>query len=535
VTRVGWALAAVAVAAAVWVVNEPTLDYGFAYDDQAVVQERPPAWQQGWSEFLATRGWGVGRHAVLLSLDLDRRDPLTPRPFRITNLVFATMNALLVLALASALGLSPAGALTTALLFAVHPTHVDAVVGIVGRAELMAAFGVLGVLLLHVRGYGGGTAGLVLAGVLFFVGLASKESAACIFVLIALLELFRPGPAFTAAIAKRPRGWPLAFLAAVAVWLLLVARNFATVDTIAFADNPLAYLPTGERILAAGEILWRYVASTIWPFGLRPDLGYAEITTSSSAGVLGWLAWAAVVATALALRRRAPLVGFSLLWLPAAFAVTGNVVMPIGTMMAERLLYLPSLGPCLLAGALVDGIRRDTTTRRWGGRATLAVALLALAIAYNQRARVWIDDEHYHEQAVALSPRSAKAHYNLGLSYARRGRYEESEQAFARALAVIPRFAAAAGYRAEALRRLDRVDEAVAVYEAYLRAVPNDVDALRNVAGLQESLGRNDDALRKIRRAVELAPDRTDLLAALTEIEARARRAAADMPSPAIP
>jgi tetratricopeptide (TPR) repeat protein len=77
---------------------------------------------------------------------------------------------------------------------------------------------------------------------------------------------------------------------------------------------------------------------------------------------------------------------------------------------------------------------------------------------------------------------------------------------------------------------LDRVDEAVAVYEAYLQAAPNDVDALRNVAGLQESIGRNDDALRSIRRAVELAPDRADLLAALTEIEARARRAAADRP-----
>jgi tetratricopeptide (TPR) repeat protein len=472
---------------------------------------------------------------VLLSLDLDRRDPLTTRPFRITNLVFATANALLVLALAHALGLSPAGAITTALLFAVQPTHVDAVVSIVGRAELMAAFGVLGALLLHVRGYGGGAAGAVLAGVLFFIGLASKESAVCIFVLLALLELFRPGPAFSAAVAQRPRGWPIAYLVAAAVWILLVARNFATVDTVAYADNPLAYLPAGERLLAAGEILWRYVASTVGPFGLRSDLGYAEITTSSAAGMLAWLAWAAIVATALALRRRAPLVGFALLWLPAAFAVTGNVVMPIGTMMAERLLYLPSLGPCLLAGALADGIRRDTTTRRWAGRAALAVALLALAIAYNQRARVWIDDDHYHEQAVALSPRSAKAHYNLGLSYARRGRYEESEQSFARALAVIPSFAAAAGYRAEALRRLDRVDDAIAVYAVYLQVAPNDVDALRNLAGLQESIGRSEDALRSIRRAVELAPDRADLRTALTEIEARARRAAAERPSPALP
>jgi tetratricopeptide (TPR) repeat protein len=528
-------VAAVAVAAAVWVVNEPTLDYGFAYDDQAVVQERPPAWQQGWPEFLATRGWGVGRHAALLSLDLDRRDPLTPRPFRVTNIVLAATNALLVLALAHALGLTPAGALTTALLFSVHPAHVDAVVSIVGRAELLAAFGVLAALLLHVRGYAGGVAGVIVAGVIFFLGLASKESAACLFVLLTLLEIFRPGTVYAAGANTRPRLWPLVYLAAAAAWLATVADNFATVDVIAYADNPLAYLPPGERILAAGELLWRYAAITAWPFGLKPDLGYAEVTTSSAAGALAWVAWAAVGAMALALRRRAPLLGFALLWLPAAFAITGNVVMPIGTLMAERLLYLPSVGPCLLAGIFVDGVRRDTKLRRWAGRAVAGVVLLSLVLAYQQRARVWVDDDHYHEQAAALSPRSAKAHYNLGLSYARRERYDEAERSFARALAVVPGFAAAAGYRAEALRRLDRVDDAIAVYEDYLRAVPNDVDALRNLAGLQDAIGRSEDALRSIRRAVELAPDRADLLTFLTEIEARARRAAAETSSPALP
>jgi len=511
------------VVVAVWAVNEPTLDYGFAYDDQAVVQERPPAWEQGWSEFLASRGWGVGRHVALLSLDLDRRDPLTPRPFRITKLTLGAINALLVLTLGRALGLSGGAATVTALLFAVHPTHVDAVVSIVGRAELLAGFGVLSALLLHIIGYGGRGAGVALAGVLVFVGLASKESAACILVLVALLEVFRPGPTFAAGAQRRPRIWPLAYLAAIVAWLALAGRNFATVDTVAYADNPLAYLPVGERILAAGEILWRYVATTIWPFGLKPDLGYAEVTTSSSLGAVSWLAWAVIASIALARRRRAALLGFSLLWLPAAFAVTANVVMPIGTMMAERLLYLPSLGPCLTVGVMRDRLRPDTVFRRWAGTALLLGVLIALALAYDQRARVWVDEDHYHEQAVALSPRSAKAHYDLGLNYARRGRYEDAEASFARALAIVPRFAAAAGYRAEALRRLDRVDEAVDVYQDYLAAVPDDVDALRNLASLQESIGRYDDATKSIRRAVELAPDRGDLRAALVDIEARAR------------
>jgi Flp pilus assembly protein TadD len=528
-TVVRTALALGAIALAVWMVSEPTFDYGFAYDDHAVVLERPPAWEQGWREFAATRGWGVARHVALLSLDLDRREPLAPRPFRITNSALAAVNAALLFCLAGALGLSAGASLATALLFAVHPAHVDAVVSIVGRAELLAAAGVLCALTLHARAYFARTSVAVLAGLAFFVALSSKESAASLLALLVVYEVFRPGANSGEKRARRPRAWAVPYAVAVAAWLALAVGKFATVDPIVFADNPLAHVSASARVLGAGEILWKYVGHAVWPFGLKPDLGYAEVTTSTAGGIAAWLTWAAVALAAWALRARGSkpaVVGFAALWLPAAFAVTGNVLMPIGTMMADRLLYLPSAGVCLLAGAAIDLVARATPLRRWAGRAALGVVLLALALSYTQRARIWTDDAHYHEQAAALSPRSAKAHFNLGLSLARRDRYEEAERSFGRALHIVPDFTVAAQYRAEALRRLGRLPDAAAVYAAYLEVAPDDVAILRVAAAFDESLGNHESALARLRRAVDLAPDDTELRVALAETEARARAAA---------
>ena len=339
------AFAAILVFLAVVAVNEPTLDYGFVYDDQAVIVERAPVWSAGWQAFLTDRTLGVGRHATLLSLDLDRRDPLSPTPFHVTNVALASIAALVVLTLGKRMGLSPLAALAAAIAFAVHPTHVDAVVSIVGRSELLAAIGVLSALVLHVEGYYGRASVAALAGGLFFVSLASKESAACLLLILLLAEFF----GIRSAVApKKPRAWPLAYVVALAAWLALVGDNFASTDPIPYVDNPLAHVGPLERVSRAGELLWRYVAWSAWPFGLKPDRGYAEIGAATLYGPLAWIAWGALVLLAVALKRSAPVLGFALLWLPASFAVTGNVVMPIGTLMAERLLYLPSIGPCLV-------------------------------------------------------------------------------------------------------------------------------------------------------------------------------------------
>jgi tetratricopeptide (TPR) repeat protein len=135
---------------------------------------------------------------------------------------------------------------------------------------------------------------------------------------------------------------------------------------------------------------------------------------------------------------------------PTAFAVTSNVVFPIGTVFAERLAYLPLVGVCGIAGLSI----RWLTTRR----AALGVGLLALLLAaaagrtfdrtMDFRERVVFD-----EAAVRASPRAVKALANLGRTRLRQGRVEEGIELLERAVTIWPDYSGALVSLAEAHAR----------------------------------------------------------------------------------
>lgn len=498
-----------------WVVNSPTLDYGFVYDDIAVIVERAPIWEEGWSGLRQTRHWGTGRHAVLLSFDADRRQPLSPSPFHRTNLALAAAVVVLAYLLARALGLGVQGAFTSALLFSLHPIHTDAVVSIVGRAELLAALGLMGALTLHLRGYPGGWPSMAAAAVLFLIGLSSKESTVVLLPLIALADFL--------GLAEHTRERRLksyaVYLATLAAWVAFVFPHFSTLDTISYVDNPLAHAPWLQRVSKASAILWHYAALVVWPLRLLPERSFATTDPSLGAGSVAVAAWLGLSLGCWQLRQRNPRLVFCLMWFPLAFAVTANIVFPIGTVMAERLAYLPSLGPLLIAGLAIDAVAARGRSLRLASVAMVAVAALLLAFAYDARARYWSSNDYYHVQAAVASPRSAKAHHNLGLLRARQGRLDEAAASFRRALRIYPAFGAATYYLAGVLTKLERRQQAAEVYRSYLAIVPDDKGAYTQLLDLEMQLHDYTAALATTRRLIELEPGNMGYITTLTQLE----------------
>ncbi len=523
--------AAAALVLTVVLVNLHTHGYGFAYDDTAVILEREPVWEQGWGEFLLDRPWGLGRHVTVASLDFNRGggNPPDPAPFHLTNTALAAVVVLALFALARGIGLSTTAAFAGSLLFAVHPLHVDAVVNIIGRAELLSAGFVVAVLLLHITGYPPMGFGLTAAGVLFLAGLESKESAACAPLLALAYDFFRPGRAASSGDAgsRIHIGPYVTFALALAAWLALAATHLPTGVEIDWIDNPLAFMPAPERVIHASAILWRYLGLVVWPTGLRADRAFDETPLDSQAGSAGLVAWLVVAVVLVLTRKKAPTVAFLLAWFPLSFAVTSNLVFPIGTIMAERLAYLPSAGPCLLAGLGFARMQTSASrlTRGLGHIALLACAL-TLALAYHGRSLVWTSQAHYHAQTAVDSPRSAKAHYNNGLALARADRKDQAVSAFRRALAIAPDFYLATDYLTRLLREQGDLVGAADAYAAYVERRPNDERALFELAHLYEKTGRLQLGHQIAQRLAELNsadPDYTQLLNRL-EAAARAQR-----------
>jgi hypothetical protein len=512
---VGNVAVAIVLVTATYVANANTMNYGFAYDDAQVILERAPAWEQGWGKFLTDRAWGISRYVTLISLDLNRADPLSPYPFHSTNVGFAAAVAILVFALGRRLAMTRLAALAGALIFALHPVHVDAIVNIIGRAELLAAAFVLLALLSHAAGGKVTAARVVLTCGLFLVAMFCKESAACFLILAPLYDFFLRPDSDRGAIAARYAG----YVAAFGLWFLVSWNNFHDIEPTAYVDNPLAFLPAWQRVLCASQILWYYVGLTAWPAGLVGDRSYDATPTDPATGAVALVAWALVAGFAWWRRRDMPRAGLLLMWLPAAFAVSGNVVLPIGTIMADRLLYLPSVGPCLLAGAMLERAAAGSRLRTAMAGVAVAAVCVVFAFAFDARARVWQSDLHFHTQTALDVPRSAKAHYNLALALIHAGRRTEAVASFQRALQIHPGFSRAAYYLAELYAENGRIDEAAGVYRDYLEARPDDAGTITREIQLLMQLRRFSEARVLAERLVYLEEGNAEYAALLGRLE----------------
>jgi tetratricopeptide (TPR) repeat protein len=338
-----------------------------------------------------------------------------PAGYHWVNFLLHLGNVLLVYALALKLigDFWPSALL--AALWAVHPVLTESVTNIVGRPDLLAGASLLGGCLLYLKSAeSGGLARIAwLAGLMAATaaGVFSKESAVMIVAVIVLYE-------FT---WWRDRRLPL-ILGCVAVLVpleaLLYQRSFVFASEppadFPFTDNPLVASGFWQARLTAIKVLARYLGLTLWPIKLSADYSYNEIPLARGS-IEDWAAWllvAAVVAGVVLLYRRNRTAFFWACFAFLTFLPTANLLFPIGAIMAERFLYVPSIGllACLVLAAYAAG-------RRFQAPRLAPVALGILICGFTARTWArnsdWQDELSLGRSAVNASPRSFKTHQIL--------------------------------------------------------------------------------------------------------------------------
>lgn len=426
-----------------------------------------------WS--LALNGWANERVGLPF---------LSVTGFHVTNALFHAAASALALLFLRALGLARGAAFVAAQLFAVLAIHVEALAPITGRPETMAlAFGLL-YLLLHLRRAPPWTAGLAL-----LAAVACKESAVGFFPFALLLDVAR----------KRERPSPVRHgFGALAIAVFLLARAHAIRGQAApvyFVDNPLVAASTLERVLTACAVQLDYLRLMLVPHGFRSDASYDALAIARSPGDARVLLFALVLAGACTwawLRRaRDPAVALALAGFALLSVLTSNLFFVIGTPRAERLAYAPSLFVVALAGIALAGIPGRFRLVRNG---IAGLALLANLLAAWQRNAVWRDPGTFFRAQVAESPRSAKAHYNLGAHLAAQGDDRAAEEEYRHALAIHAGYHDALYNLANVFRRRAEPERALECYREALESAPSFLPAAFGTVGALQELGRSGEA-----------------------------------------
>lgn len=489
---------------------------GFVWDDgPLIVDNRQLRSPDALTEIVTTSFWETGdrhdrfrsffRPLISLSFLADFRI-WGPRPFgfHLTNLLAHVVCCWLVyrILLDERVGAWPA--LAGGALFAVHPVHVESVAWISGRTDLVCAAFFLGAFLVHRRAVATGRVGARLAApLLFALALAAKEMAATLpLVLVADGLLDGSGAAPRVRLRRAAASvWPYL----VVLVLYAIARNAVLGGG---GGPPLFTLDPAAHLATALFVLARYCLLLLLPLGLDAHYPYQAAESLLALPVLvGAGILAVVVGAAVRFGRAEPRVPFWILWILAGLAP----VMAFGrfgdVLLADRFLYLPSVGLAAILALALRGLMRFEP--RWRRRVLGAVALLVLLLgaASPRRVGVWRDDLTLFADMLRTSPHSALVRGNLGLAHYHRAEYRAAIEELRKALELSPDFALARNNLAAALEREGRLAEALIEYRRALDDAPLLAEAATNAAVLELRLGRPQEGLGQLRDLLRTHPD----------------------------
>lgn len=356
-------------------------------------------------------------------------------PYRIQGMFFSILTIWLVFRLFSTLlGGSTAGGIT-ALLFAVHPLHVEVIAFLSARPDLLAGtFCLVSMSLLFsptATAFAGsspagtGSTGqflkpvgfprLLLSAFFFAIAMLSKESAVILPACIVAASLLPGGGGIL-------RILPVLVTDVVLLFFYFVLRLWIVGET---APMPDSFEELFRGLLLAGKTFLFYFRASFFPFGLSGDYGFPprRLQELVFSGVFGLLLVVFLLSTAIKYRNRCPILPGATLWFIAALLPASNLL-PIPQFQADRYAYLALVGwAALVAGCLskkcssgkfFSGISRSGLIFAF----TMGIILTIISIS---RVCVWNNEFSFWSDVLSHDSANARGFYNHGLALEKMG------------------------------------------------------------------------------------------------------------------
>jgi len=443
---------------------------GFTYDDVYVIQRNGAVhslhrWWRLFAQSYWPRSWGADGYRPVTMLGFAVEWVVgggSPWVFHAVNVALYCATTVAMFWLASAI-LPLTAAWIASALFAVHPVHVEAVASTVGQSELSVALLLTLAVGLFVRRRASAPPGASLSmgamaaiAVCYTIAMFAKEHAIVLPALLLAAEatvVVDPRPLRTRLVLLRPFLLVLTLIAVAYLGARAAVKGgeiSGFQPFIVFQSLDLSYV---NRVLTMIGVVPQWVRLLLWPARLSTEYAppYVDVAQAPALTQLpGLLILVGVFGLAAVLWRRRGVgsaASFGIAWFCIALLPSSNFIIPAGIILAERTLFLPSLGAMLALGAATPWIARRFATLRSNDAArvsrilvpiTVGTILLAGAWRSITRTRVWQSNERLFAQAIVDAPESYRAHYMLGAWFFETGRKKEGEHHYRRALQLFP-------------------------------------------------------------------------------------------------
>lgn len=315
------------------------------------------------------------------------------------------------------------------LLFVSHPIHTEVVANIKGRDEILSfLFSILALYFLVIGHERKNVSVFVLSAVSFLLALLSKESALTLLTIAPLaLYVFKNSTLKSALVSTTPFFISALLYITIRAVVLGGITNFTEILPI---NNSL--VTTTDFIVqktTAIFILGKYLLLLIFPHPLSFDYSFNQIANRGLADA-GVLASILIFSYALfyALRNigKRNVIAFGILFFLLTISLTSNIFFLIESVMAERFLYLPSLGFCVVIVFLLtrtakfskEKINTVSFKDMFNQNKTLAVIIIGVCVLFSfktiSRNNYWKNNLTLLEQDVKTCPESARIRYAYG-------------------------------------------------------------------------------------------------------------------------
>ncbi len=463
----------------------------FVYDDVWVVNLNPAIQQisQVFKQFISPYHYlqpetGLYRPLTIVSYTFNFLFGKGPAGFHVINILLHSLNVFLVFLLVFKLFSSKRLAYLASVLFFFLPIHIEAVTSISGRSDLLAFFFALIALLLFLNNkYWPGSAA-------FLLSMLSKESAVLFVPLVFAFWLWIYKKEGIARIVKGA----IYFVPPAVIYGLLryvaLKEHFLSAST-AYIFNPLVSADIFSRFYTAFKVMMLYLWKTFVPLHLSADYSFNQIPVIRSAlnsyAAAGLLVLLAATIVIFWKKTKTSPLAFGLVLFLSSYFVVSNFIFPIGTIMAERIFYLPSLGIVLIAALALDKLMSWKLRKFW--LAMLILACLFYGIIIINRNTIWANEESLYTDMIKESPNSSQAKAVLGILYLKNNKWGEGKKLLEESYRITPDRLSALDGLGLVAEHEGRYKDAESFYLKALQVNPNYSTTLSNLGRMYYQLG----------------------------------------------